>query len=196
MRVRELLGARGVLDARPFERLALGAESVAPPRHLPTPSLESASFASALAISLALRDIACRRSLDAARRRSWARPAKSASLASSSAIAHRLLGRFLASGSLRPPRATAVPFGREPRGLFGHLALLASGLLLTLPRAREAILGPLDRRLFGANGVVGREARVLRRLERLFGRVHVEPRRLELRIARVELGADLLTRPP
>ena len=127
----------------------------------------------------------------------------SATRASAAAVGRREVGhRDLFLGHARglprippfegsPPRPRHdVALGREARRLLGHLGLLALRLPLALRQAREAVLGPLDGGFLRANRAVCGEARVLRGVEPLLGRVHVEPRDLELALARRELGPD------
>ncbi len=83
-----------------------------------------------------------------------------------------------------------VALRRETRGLLCHLALLGLRLPLALREARQAVLGALDGGFLRADGAVRGKARVLGGIERLFGRMHVEPRGLELGFARPELRPD------
>ena len=159
-RARELLGARRVLDPRELERLALdarpsrGARAISPWRRS-----NPASFASALAIS-------------ACARRDRLPPLGDARVGR--AVRARELGelRLLlrrCARPARPPRSASaatsrghdVALGREPRGLLGHLVLLALGLLLALRERRHAVLRALDRRLLRAHRVLRGEARVV-----------------------------------
>ncbi len=82
--------------------------------------------------------------------------------------------------------------GEEPRALLGHLVLLALRLLLALPERGQPIACALDCSLLGANRVLGSEARVFRDVDELLRGVHLEPARLELGLARSEVGPRLV----
>ena len=190
-RAADLLGARGVLDPRELEGLAHGLHLGEPGGDVGLASLEARQARlGARDLRLARRDRAAEGIHARGRRRERRGPLDLLRVLGRGPLG--VPGLFLREGRRLARHGRALLF--ELRRLLGHRVPLALRLLLALGERRQPVLAPLDRSLLGADGVVGRERRARRRVERALGREDLEPPRLEPGLARLQLGPRLLVR--